>query len=195
MNTFLWLYKAMLFDVEEESFDFFFQNDTSIPHYEDNADHVINPTVENNETSASIPSPPSASSQDVHIIRSSRNIIAPKWLKDFVGERSVEFKTPEANLTLNMEGVADADSVLLVTARPTTGNTLAWTVVCERDQWGRAIAGHVNVAWRHLIAEQETFLDLPLMPLHIIEMKEKGGGLRWYRMMAGTVAGNSSAYA
>lgn len=39
------------------------------------------------------------------------------------------------------EGVADADLVLLVTTRPTTGNTLAWAVACERDQWGRAIAG------------------------------------------------------
>ena len=40
------------------------------------------------------------------------------------------------------EGVADADLVLLVTTRPTTGNTLAWAVACERDQWGRAIAGN-----------------------------------------------------
>jgi len=39
------------------------------------------------------------------------------------------------------EGVSDADLVLLVTTRPTTGNTLAWAVACERDQWGRAIAG------------------------------------------------------
>lgn len=39
------------------------------------------------------------------------------------------------------EGVAEADLVLLVTTRPTTGNTLAWAVACERDQWGRAIAG------------------------------------------------------
>lgn len=43
------------------------------------------------------------------------------------------------------EGVADADLVLLVTTRPTTGNTLAWAVACERDQWGRAIAG--NSCW------------------------------------------------
>ncbi len=40
------------------------------------------------------------------------------------------------------DGVADADLVLLVTTRPTTGNTLAWAVACERDQWGRAIAGN-----------------------------------------------------
>jgi leishmanolysin len=42
------------------------------------------------------------------------------------------------------EGVEDADLVLLVTTRPTTGNTLAWAVACERDQWGRAIAGKTN---------------------------------------------------
>ena len=39
------------------------------------------------------------------------------------------------------EGIDDTDLVLLVTTRPTTGNTLAWAVACERDQWGRAIAG------------------------------------------------------
>jgi len=42
---------------------------------------------------------------------------------------------------LCVDGVAEADLVLLVTTRPTTGNTLAWAVACERDQWGRAIAG------------------------------------------------------
>eukprot|EP00898_Chlorokybus_atmophyticus_P008015 jgi/Chlat1/8214/Chrsp76S07646 len=42
-------------------------------------------------------------------------------------------------------GVANADLVLFVTARPTTGSTLAWAVGCERDQWGRAVAGQVNV--------------------------------------------------
>ncbi|KAK2660467.1 hypothetical protein Ddye_007000 [Dipteronia dyeriana] len=60
-------------------------------------------------------------------------------------------------------GVADADLVLLVTTRPTTGNTLAWAVACERDQWGRAIAGHVNVAPRHLTAEAETLLSATLI--------------------------------
>lgn len=45
------------------------------------------------------------------------------------------------NVDLFPEGVAEADLVLLVTTRPTTGNTLAWAVACERDQWGRAIAG------------------------------------------------------
>ncbi|XP_076888292.1 uncharacterized protein LOC143538675 [Bidens hawaiensis] len=61
------------------------------------------------------------------------------------------------------EGVADADLVLLVTTRPTTGNTLAWAVACERDQWGRAIAGHVNVAPRHLTAEAEILLSATLI--------------------------------
>ncbi|XP_004499123.1 uncharacterized protein [Cicer arietinum] len=61
------------------------------------------------------------------------------------------------------EGVSDADLVLLVTTRPTTGNTLAWAVACERDQWGRAIAGHVNVAPRHLTAEAETLLSATLI--------------------------------
>ncbi|XP_028803046.1 leishmanolysin [Neltuma alba] len=61
------------------------------------------------------------------------------------------------------EGVLDADLVLLVTTRPTTGNTLAWAVACERDQWGRAIAGHVNVAPRHLTAESETLLSATLI--------------------------------
>jgi hypothetical protein len=45
------------------------------------------------------------------------------------------------NLFQFADGVANADLVLLVTTRPTTGNTLAWAVACERDQWGRAIAG------------------------------------------------------
>ncbi|KAL1353747.1 uncharacterized protein [Arachis hypogaea] len=61
------------------------------------------------------------------------------------------------------EGVSNADLVLLVTTRPTTGNTLAWAVACERDQWGRAIAGHVNVAPRHLTAEAETLLSATLI--------------------------------
>ncbi|KAK1291665.1 hypothetical protein QJS10_CPB17g02590 [Acorus calamus] len=61
------------------------------------------------------------------------------------------------------DGVVDADLVLLVTTRPTTGNTLAWAVACERDQWGRAIAGHVNVAPRHLTAEAETLLSATLI--------------------------------
>ncbi|KAE9588445.1 putative leishmanolysin [Lupinus albus] len=61
------------------------------------------------------------------------------------------------------EGVSGADLVLLVTTRPTTGNTLAWAVACERDQWGRAIAGHVNVSPRHLTADAETLLSATLI--------------------------------
>ncbi|KAF3556911.1 hypothetical protein F2Q69_00012693, partial [Brassica cretica] len=61
------------------------------------------------------------------------------------------------------EGIADTDLVLLVTTRPTTVNTLAWAVACERDQWGRAIAGHVNVAPRHLTAESGTLLSATLI--------------------------------
>ncbi|XP_023545765.1 leishmanolysin homolog [Cucurbita pepo subsp. pepo] len=61
------------------------------------------------------------------------------------------------------EGIPNADLVLLVTTRPTTGNTLAWAVACERDQWGRAIAGHVNVAPRHLTAKAETLLSATLI--------------------------------
>ena len=61
------------------------------------------------------------------------------------------------------EGVSDADLVLLVTTRPTTGNTLAWAVACERDQWGHAIAGHVNVAPHHLTAEAETLFSATLI--------------------------------
>ncbi|GMP45085.1 hypothetical protein CsSME_00013738 [Camellia sinensis var. sinensis] len=61
------------------------------------------------------------------------------------------------------DGVVGADLVLLVTTRPTTGNTLAWAVACERDQWGRAVAGHVNVAPRHLTAEAETLLSATLI--------------------------------
>ncbi|MED6197393.1 hypothetical protein PIB30_056048 [Stylosanthes scabra] len=61
------------------------------------------------------------------------------------------------------DGVSDADLVLFVTTRPTIGNTLAWAVACERDQWGRAIAGHVNVAPCHLTAEAETLLSATLI--------------------------------
>ncbi|CAM9004274.1 unnamed protein product [Rhodiola kirilowii] len=61
------------------------------------------------------------------------------------------------------EGVSNTDLILLVTTRPTAGNTLAWAVACERDQWGRAIAGHVNVAPRHLTAEAETLLSATLI--------------------------------
>lgn len=55
----------------------------------------------------------------------------------------LSYKSVIINLHFSIfsEGVANADLVLLVTTRPTTGNTLAWAVACERDQWGRAIAG------------------------------------------------------
>lgn len=53
-------------------------------------------------------------------------------------------RTVTVLFTTSSEGVSDADLVLLVTTRPTTGNTLAWAVACERDQWGRAIAGGLS---------------------------------------------------
>jgi hypothetical protein len=46
--------------------------------------------------------------------------------------------------------VADTDLILMATARPTLGSTLAWAVACERDQWGRTVAGQVNVAPRYV---------------------------------------------
>lgn len=42
------------------------------------------------------------------------------------------------------EGVANTNSFLLATIRPTTRNTLAWATTCERDQWGRVKAGHLR---------------------------------------------------
>ncbi|KAG8492067.1 hypothetical protein CXB51_015720 [Gossypium anomalum] len=83
------------------------------------------------------------------------------WFK-----RALAVEPVRGNLRLSgysAYGVAGADLVLLVTTRPTTGNTLAWAVACERDQWGRAIAGHVNVAPRHLTAEAETLLSATLI--------------------------------
>lgn len=41
-------------------------------------------------------------------------------------------------------GVADTDFVLHVTARPTNGNTIAWALPCNVDQYGRPINGHAN---------------------------------------------------
>jgi leishmanolysin len=58
------------------------------------------------------------------------------------------------------EGVEDADLVLLVTTRPTTGNTLAWAVACERDQWGRAIAGKTN---GQPLSDEFVFTDIILL--------------------------------
>lgn len=42
------------------------------------------------------------------------------------------------------DGVPDADYVLHVTARPTTGATIAWALPCNIDQFGRPISGHAN---------------------------------------------------
>lgn len=42
------------------------------------------------------------------------------------------------------EGVANADYLLHVTARPTTGSTIAWALPCNIDQYGRPISGHAN---------------------------------------------------
>lgn len=73
------------------------------------------------------------------------------------------FKVQIVSLTASLwnflyftEGIENADLVLLVTTRPTTGNTLAWAVACERDQWGRAIAGICCTFTFHL-----------LLPLHL----------------------------
>lgn len=42
------------------------------------------------------------------------------------------------------EGIANADYVLHVTARPTTGITLAWALPCNIDQYGRPVSGQAN---------------------------------------------------
>ncbi|DAZ94498.1 TPA: hypothetical protein N0F65_011851 [Lagenidium giganteum] len=42
------------------------------------------------------------------------------------------------------DGVPDADYLLHVTARPTTGSTIAWALPCNTDQFGRPISGHAN---------------------------------------------------
>jgi leishmanolysin len=42
------------------------------------------------------------------------------------------------------EGVADADFVLHVTGRPTTGSTIAWALPCNLDQFGRPVSGQAN---------------------------------------------------
>ncbi|KAL3665807.1 hypothetical protein V7S43_009235 [Phytophthora oleae] len=41
-------------------------------------------------------------------------------------------------------GVADADYLLHVTARPTTGSVIAWALPCNLDQFGRPISGQAN---------------------------------------------------
>lgn len=46
--------------------------------------------------------------------------------------------------TYKTTGVANADFVLHVTARPTTGLVLAWALPCNTDQYGRPISGQAN---------------------------------------------------
>ncbi|KAG1710244.1 hypothetical protein DVH05_017249 [Phytophthora capsici] len=41
-------------------------------------------------------------------------------------------------------GVANADFLLHVTARPTTGSVIAWALPCNLDQFGRPISGQAN---------------------------------------------------
>ncbi|KAL8014824.1 putative EGF-like domain, peptidase M8, leishmanolysin [Plasmopara halstedii] len=41
-------------------------------------------------------------------------------------------------------GVANADYLLHVTARPTTGSVIAWALPCNLDQFGRPISGQAN---------------------------------------------------
>lgn len=43
-------------------------------------------------------------------------------------------------------GVADADYLLVVTARPTAGSVLAWATECQSDQYSRPLCGHANIA-------------------------------------------------
>ena len=47
-----------------------------------------------------------------------------------------------------------------MTTRPTTGSTLAWAVACERDQWGRAIAGTLSL--KHMLVSVVFFIILHL---------------------------------
>lgn len=74
-------------------------------------------------------------------------------------------------LSNHTEGIADTDLVLLVTTRPTTGNTLAWAVACERDQWGRAIAGIFSsspVDYNLLKSLHFCEIELKLKPIVIV---------------------------
>ena len=54
---------------------------------------------------------------------------------------------PQAHYT---DGVAEADYILYVTARPTTESTLAWALSCFRDQIFRPIGGQSNFGPSHL---------------------------------------------
>ncbi|TYZ53430.1 hypothetical protein PybrP1_002739, partial [[Pythium] brassicae (nom. inval.)] len=46
--------------------------------------------------------------------------------------------------SFSTDGIADADYVLHVTARPTTGSTIAWALPCNVDQFGRPVSGQAN---------------------------------------------------
>eukprot|EP00854_Cymbomonas_tetramitiformis_P023170 gene23170-28042_t len=61
------------------------------------------------------------------------------------------------------DGVPDADLVLMVTSHPTRGTAMAWAVNCEMDQYGRPIAGQVNVAPRYLAETKHEMLDKVLL--------------------------------
>ena len=54
----------------------------------------------------------------------------------------------ESNFPSNYKtvGVADADYLLIVTARPTSGSVLAWATECQADQYSRPLCGHANIA-------------------------------------------------
>jgi Leishmanolysin/EGF-like domain len=56
-------------------------------------------------------------------------------------------------------GVANADFVMMVTARPTTGTTLAWALTCQLDQNNRPILGQINVnpAYVSTLASQRIY--------------------------------------
>ena len=42
--------------------------------------------------------------------------------------------------------MANADYLLIVTARPTQGNVLAWATECQSDQFSRPLCGMANIA-------------------------------------------------
>lgn len=54
----------------------------------------------------------------------------------------------ESNFPTNYKtvGVPDADYLLIVTARPTSGSVLAWATECQSDQFARPLCGHANIA-------------------------------------------------
>ncbi|KAK6115839.1 hypothetical protein DH2020_008108 [Rehmannia glutinosa] len=80
------------------------------------------------------------------------------WFK-----RALSVEPVRGNLRLSGYSACGQDGGVQLPREYVEGNTLAWAVACERDQWGRAIAGHVNVAPRHLTAEAETLLSATLI--------------------------------